>query len=107
MTVKVKIWRNVREKNREEVRALAEGIGVLRSLVVGGMVFGLLSVPLLLNIQTTKYASRITSLTVETQAMQNEMIGKETQINSIMESYFPSARIVKISGQTFFVRKGK
>ncbi len=107
MTAKVKVWRNVREKNGEETLTSTEGIGVLRAFVVGGVVFGLLSVPLLLNIQTTKYASRITSLTLETQAMQNEMIAKKTQIDSIMESYFPNARIVKISGQTFFVRKGK
>ncbi len=107
MVTKTAAWTNVKTQTKERTRSLSEGIGLLRSFVIGGVIFSVLSIPLLLNIQTTKYNSEISSLTIRMQVMQSKMIDKKSQIDSILEAKFPNTTVVKINGQTFFIRKGK
>lgn len=107
MLTKAETWTSVKTRTGERSHSLSEGIGLLRSLMIGGVIFSTLSVPLLLNVQTTKYNSEISFLTVKMQKMQSKMIAKRSQINSILEANFPNTSVVKIDGQVFFIRKGK
>jgi hypothetical protein len=88
----------------EEKRSSLEGIGVIRATVIGVAVFGLLSVPLLLNIQTLKYNSEITNMTYETQKMNSQITDQKTLMNIFLQNNFPTSITFNENGQTFFVR---
>jgi len=107
MVTKIETWGDTKTRTSEKVRSLSKGIGLLRSIVIGGAIFSLLSVPLLLNVQTTRYNSEISSLTFKMQKMQSKIIDKKAQIDLILETNFPNTTVVKIDGRIFFIRKGK
>lgn len=81
-----------------------EGIGVIRSVAIGVAVFTVLSVPLLLNIQTVKYNSQITNMTYEINVMNSKITDQKTAMNIYLEEQFPNTTTFKENGQTFFVR---
>ncbi len=82
----------------------SEGIGVIRSLVIGMTVFAALSVPLLLNVQTLNYNSQITNMTYEMNVMNSKITDLKTTMNIYLEGKFPNTLTFKENGQTFFVR---
>ncbi len=82
----------------------SEGIGVIRSVVIGVAVFTVLSVPLLLNVQTLKYSSQITNMTYEMNVMNSQITDQKTTMNIYLEGKFPNTTTFKENGQTFFVR---
>ncbi len=82
----------------------SEGIGVIRSVVIGMTVFAALSVPLLLNVQTLNYNSQITNMTYEMNVMNSKITDLKTTMNIYLEGKFPNTLTFKENGQTFFVR---
>ncbi len=82
----------------------SEGIGVIRSVVIGMTVFAVLSVPLLLNVQTLNYNSQITNMTYEMNVMNSKITDLKTTMNIYLEGKFPNTITFKENGQTFFVR---
>jgi hypothetical protein len=82
----------------------SEGIGVIRSVAIGVAVFTVLSVPLLLNVQTIKYNSQITNMTYEMNVMNSQITDQKTAMNIYLEEKFPNTTTFKENGQTFFVR---
>ncbi len=104
MEIKSGTWINVKDAEKRQTWTLSGGLGLLRSLVIGGAIFTLLAVPLSLNIQTTKYRSESSSLRIRTESIQSETLSKKGRINSILEKYFPNATLIKIDGKKFFLR---
>gem|GEM_PF-1484986 len=93
------------QKTKEVTQVEAsEGIGVIRSVAIGVAVFTVLSVPLLLNVQTIKYNSQITNMTYEMNVMNSQIINQKTMMNIYLEEKFPNTTTFKENGQTFFVR---
>ncbi|MGC8610937.1 MAG: hypothetical protein ACP5F2_00405 [Athalassotoga sp.] len=87
-----------------QVETKVEGIGVIRSLAIGIGIFAVLSVPLLLNIQTLKYNSQITNMTYEINVMKSQILNQQSEINVYLQEKFPSAVTFKEGDQIFFVR---
>ncbi len=81
-----------------------KGIGLLRAMMVGGLVFGMLSVPLMLNLQTKKYISQVTTMKLKLRAARESLIDTQNVINSQIESFFPNARAVNVHGKKFYIR---
>ena len=104
MEIKSGTWINVKGVEKSQTRTVSGGLGILRSLVIGGAVFSLLTVPLMFNIQATKYKSEVSSLTIKTKSIQSETLSKKGRINSILEKYFPNAVLIQIGGKRFFLK---
>ncbi|BBJ28050.1 hypothetical protein ATHSA_0951 [Athalassotoga saccharophila] len=96
--------RHVVVQEGTQVETKVEGIGVIRSLAIGIGVFAVLSVPLLLNIQTVKYNSQITNMTYEINVMKSQILNQQSEMNVYLQEKFPSAVTFKEGNQIFFVR---
>lgn len=101
--VKIRTLQQTQE-GTAQVENSAEGIGIIRSVVIGIALFSVLSVPLLLNVQTIKYNSQITNMTYEMNTMNSKITDQKTMMNIYLQEKFPSTTTFKEDGQTFFVR---
>ncbi len=81
-----------------------ESVGLLRAIAVGGAIFLSLSIPLMFNVQTKKYASEITAMNLKIKSVSAKIVTLKGSINSLLETYFPNARSVEIDGEKFYVR---
>ncbi len=104
MEIKSEIWISAKGVEKGQTQTATRGLGILRSLVIGGAVFSLLAVPLMFNIQATKYKSEASSLTIRAKTIQDETFSKKGKIDLILEKYFPNATLVQIDGKKFFLR---
>ncbi len=82
----------------------SEGIGVIRSLAIGVTVFTVLSIPLLLNIQTLNYNSQITNMTYEMNVMNSQITDQKSTMNVYLEEKYPNTTAFNENGQVFFMR---
>lgn len=87
-----------------QIETKIEGIGVIRSLVIGIGIFTVLSIPLLLNIQTVMYNSQITKMTYEINVMKSQILSEQSDMNVYLQEKFPSSTTLKEGNQLFFVR---
>ncbi len=88
----------------KERSSVLEGVGLLRALVFGVGLFAVLSVPLTLNVQASRYRSESTSMAVKIQRMQEKTTSEKAMINTFLQENFPNAKTYDIQGQTFSVR---
>ncbi len=103
----MKFVENVRVQTLERTQertASVEGIGIIRSAVIGVAVFTVLSVPLLLNIQTAKYNSETTNMTYEINKMNSQITDQKSMMNIFLQTNFPSSVTFNENGKLFFVR---
>lgn len=101
--VKVRALQQTQE-GTSQIENSAEGIGIIRSAVIGIALFSVLSIPLLLNIQTIKYNSQITSMTYDMNIMNSKITDQKATMNLYLQEKFPSTTTFEENGQTFFVR---
>lgn len=104
MEIKSGTWINVKGAEKSQDRTVSGGLGLLRSFVIGGAIFLLLTIPLTFNIQAAKYKSEVSSLTIRTKNIQSEILSKKGRISLILEKYFPNAVLIQIGGKKFFLR---
>lgn len=88
----------------KERSSVLEGVGLVRAVVFGLGLFAVLSIPLTLNVQTARYRSESTSMTVRIQRTEEKITSEKTMINAFLQENFPSAKTYDIQGQTFLVR---
>ncbi len=104
MEIKSETLINAKGVEKSRVWTLSEGLGVLRSLAIGGTIFLILTVPLMLNIQASKFRSESSSLMIKAKTFQDQILSKKGMIDSALEKYFPNAILIKIDGKKFFLR---
>jgi hypothetical protein len=95
---------NVEELEGERTHSLSEGTGLLRAIVVGGVLFVALSFPLMLNVQARKYTSEITAMNFKMQSLKTKIVSVKSSISFLMEAYFPNSRSIEVNGKKFYIR---